>query len=202
MFNKERRDDFYDRIKGLYPEDGEDLIMFAYNLAVLGHENQERDGGGEFVDHPIRVALILVEELAEEDVSSDMVIAALLHDVIEDAKPNENHVLTWKSLVKVFGGHVHYLVDALTKRKKAGETRAQYFDRIEIATEEARIIKLADRLDNVRELSSCTPEKQAWYLDETRKHLIPLAERTNTYLAHELILECGQAERQLQNTKE
>lgn len=195
MFNKERRDNFRENIRDLYSDEDETLVMLAYRHAVLGHAKQERDGGGEFVDHPIRVALILLNELHISD--RDLIIAALLHDVIEDAEKNETWIFTWKSLRLVFGDEVAELVDALTKRKPQGETRAQYFTRVRQASRQARIIKLADRLDNVRELSSCDIEKQHWYLKETREVMLPLARRTHPYLTQEIEIACEKTRERL-----
>lgn len=192
-FDANARRDFQRKIRGDLTERDEILVMFAYRLSVLGHQDQQRDSGEPFAEHPRRVALILTEEVGITD--PEMLSAALLHDLIEDANPHGMWVLTWRSMRVVFGKRVHDLVRVLTK--KPGERREHYFGRVACADDDASVIKLADRLDNLRTLSAWGADHQRRYIEETRSVLLPIAERVNAYLADEIRHTCEDVERGL-----
>lgn len=187
---------FRKRIRGELSERDEILVMFAYRLSVLGHADQRRDAGGPFAIHPRRVALILAQELGIGD--PEMLIASLLHDLIENANPKATWVMTWKSMRVVFGERVHNLVQTLTQ--ECDEPAEQYFTRIVAAGADAQAIKLADRLDNVRELSPWPPARQRDYIEETREFILPIADRINARLAREIRRICKDTERRLART--
>ncbi|OHA45889.1 MAG: hypothetical protein A3A80_04420 [Candidatus Terrybacteria bacterium RIFCSPLOWO2_01_FULL_44_24] len=162
----------------------------AYRHSKYGHRNQWRDSGERYFEHPKRVARILGDELSIWDV--EMHESALLHDVMEDT-----FLLTWKDLKRIFGPRVYRLVRLLTKDPKPNKRQKKtYLANIANATEDVKILKLADRLDNVRSLSACTPDKQARNLKETKEFFIPLARQTNAYLAQELEKACAAIEEQ------
>ncbi len=160
------------------PEETVRLVMLAYRLSKYGHMLQKRDGGERYFEHPKRVALVLIDELGIYD--PDMLVAALLHDIKEDS-----FILEWWDIEEIFGGRVRKLVEILTKEKKT-----EYIRKIRRAEREARIIKLADRLDNVRDFEGCTNEKRSRVVAETVRHYLPLARRTNRYLFQELTRIC------------
>ena len=162
-----------------------DFIMLAYRLSKYGHRDQARDDGERYFEHPKAVALILIDELQIYD--AEMIIAALLHDLKEDT-----WMLEWRDIELIFGARVRELVHMLTKEPESSiKEKAEYLERIVVASEEARLIKLADRLHNVRTLSSCSPAKQARYLEETREFFIPLARATHPYLAEQIEKACA-----------
>jgi (p)ppGpp synthase/HD superfamily hydrolase len=153
----------FDRVS---PKDAATLKS-ALKLAFRAHSGQTRDDGTPYVLHPLRVASLLMEEMAVCD--SKVVCAALLHDVVED-----NTTVTLEEIAVECGFVVGELVQVLTKPPKQGRTHAEinavYFPRIaEYPDEAVRLVKLADRLDNVRDLVNCPDvPKRARMLMETQ----------------------------------
>lgn len=154
------------------------LVNRAYQTARAAHSGQVRDEGTPYIVHPVRVAVSLVDEL--ELYSPVLVCSALLHDVIEDTD------LTRQDIVRLFGEEIAEIVWLLTKREEV--TLREYLACIETAADTgATIVKLCDRLDNLRSVVH-TPklEKKLRYIRTTEEHYLPLAARTNRYLHNEL----------------
>ncbi|MBU3964628.1 HD domain-containing protein [Patescibacteria group bacterium] len=154
----------------------------AMDLAEEQHAGQFRSSGISYIIHPIRVALILVEELGIDD--NDLLCAGFLHDVIEDG------VLTVTRLNNLFGPEVSRIVEKLTRYKSVGESEEEKLENkkrkaqeISKADENVRIIKLCDVLDNARS-NNFIPEtsldfhKIFRWKEETKSYL-PIAEKTN-----------------------
>ena len=147
----------------------------AYKVAKTMHEGQFRKTGEEYINHPLSVALILTTIFAD----SDTLCAALLHDVIEDTS------LTKEELKKEFGDVVANLVDCVTKINSINvstenEYLTTYYKKIIVGmSEDVRviIIKLADRLHNMRTLYALPIEKQKLKAKETLEILAPIAHR-------------------------
>ena len=124
-------------------------INSAWEMAQNVHQFQQRNDGTPYFWHPSRVAKILLGELGITD--SDLICAALLHDVLEDSD-----ILTPKVLAFNFGDYVGDIVETLTKEIgiKDGPLREkidqEYIERLQNSSEDCRIVKLADRLDNLR----------------------------------------------------
>lgn len=158
----------------------EDLarVRLAYDVAAEAHAGQTRDEGSPYIVHPTRVAISLVDEL--HVYSPTMVCSALLHDVIEDSDTTRNQI------ADMFGEEVARIVWLLTKFENV--TLRAYLEAIEAAAETgAPIVKLCDRLDNLRGLAhSPKVDKKRRYIATTEAHYLPLAERTNPYLYDEL----------------
>lgn len=162
-------------------------IEIAYVLAKYGHEHkrQKRDSGTRYFDHPKAVACMLVD-LCEEisfPCAPDMVIAALLHDLVEDT-----FMLQFCHIEEIFNKTVRNYVDAVTKRDD--ETLQQRHGRIARAPIRARLIKIADRLHNVQTLTSCSREKQERMLSETRGFYVGLADGIDSRLGDRLRNAC------------
>ena len=159
-------------------EDDIARIRRAYEVAQLAHAGQTRDEGSPYIVHPVRVALSLVDEL--NSFSPTLVCSALLHDVIEDSDVTRNDV------VRMFDEEIAEIVCLLTKLEDV--SLRDYLARIEGAAHTgAPIVKLCDRLDNLRSVMD-TPrlEKKRRYIRTTEEHYLPLASRTNQYLYNEL----------------
>src|SRR5262249_19323766 len=121
----------------------EDLaqVRRAYEAAREAHRDQLRDEGTPYIIHPVRVATLLVEEL--HNYSPHLICGALLHDVIEDSD------ITRKQIARMFGKHVARVVWLLTKFEDV--SLPAYLAAIEAAAETgAPVVKLCDRLDNLR----------------------------------------------------
>lgn len=185
----ENREMFQGRLKDLSGEE-KLLIDFAYDIAKESHRPQSRDGGERYFEHVRAVALILMDECTLKD--SDLIISALLHDSIEDAATFANATRAyskWKEIAffrisRVFGERVAKIVIALTKPKIDGEeiktkeeSLSMYYKNLEESGAEAVLVKMCDRLHNLRSLSSTTPEKQGRIKKETREVYLPLFER-------------------------
>lgn len=156
-----------------------DKIEQAYQYAQEAHQGQLRISGEEYIHHPLEVALILIE--LEMDDST--IIAALLHDVVEDTNQ------TLDNIVKVFGDEVAGLVDGVTKLG-----RIEYKSKMEVQVENLRkmflamakdirvvLIKLADRLHNMRTLKFQSDKKQKEISQETLEIYAPLANRLGIF---------------------
>ena len=157
------------------PDADEDALNRAYVFAMKKHGAQLRESGDPYYSHPIEVAGILTK--FKLDCSS--IIAALLHDTVEDTDTTVEEVRS------LFGDQVAVIVDGLTKlamieQKSGNSKQAENFRKLLLAmSEDIRVllIKLADRLHNMRTLKYCKPEKRARIARETLDIYAPLAER-------------------------
>ncbi len=157
-----------------------ELVMDAYGDAKKGHghKNQVRDNGERYFEHPRRVALILMFDLEIYDL--DMIIAAFLHDIVEDTFVFGRRDKAFKGIQRRYGKRVATFVLALSKEpcdqpEKKIERDHRYFEAITQEGPKTTILKLADRLDNLRDMHHCTIAKKRHYLEETRSHILPMA---------------------------
>ena len=168
-------DDVVRKVKSYMPDADTDLVVRTYEYASKAHEGQERLSGLPFIQHPLAVAdLVTTLKL---DVPS--VCAALLHDVREDS-PDRT-----EDLEENFGREIALVVEGVTKLKKyqftsKQERQAENFKKMLVAmSKDIRVllVKLCDRLNNMRELEFHTPEKRKKIAQETLEIYAPLAER-------------------------
>lgn len=159
-----------------------DQVQQAYELARSVHARQFRDEGAPYIVHPIRVAISIIDEL--KLYSPKLVCSALLHDVIEDS--SDDRPVTRGHIAGSFGEEIAEIVWLLTKLEHVG--LRDYLNRIEAAEKTgAPIVKLCDRLDNLRSvIDSPRLEKKQRYIRTTEELYLPMAERTNQYLHLEL----------------
>jgi len=152
-----------------------DLVSRAYRVSAQAHRGQKRESGDDYVSHSVAVATIL----AEQQMDSTTIAAALLHDVVEDSD------VSLDDIRRTFGPEVAELVDGLTKlstltfRSTAEEQAENYRKLLLSIAKDARviIIKLADRLHNMRTLEHLDDEKRRRIALETREIYAPLAHR-------------------------
>ncbi len=153
-------------------------IREAYHFAAEAHSAQRRKSGEPYIVHPIAVARIIAEEL---ELSPNPIIAAFLHDVVEDTP----HTL--EEIRARFGDDVAFLVKVVTKEKKEHYEMSKQVDNYRQILGSVRydvralLIKLADRLHNMRTLSSMRPDKQMKIAGETDYFYAPLANRLGLY---------------------
>ena len=159
-----------------HPSTDLSLIEKAYRIAAEAHKDQKRKSGEPYIIHPLCVGIIL----AQLELDKETIIAGILHDVVEDT------AVTYEDLCKEFGEEIALLVDGVTKL-----TQLNYeHDKIEIQAENLRkmflamakdirviLIKLADRLHNMRTMQYQTPEKQIEKSREVMEIYSPIAQR-------------------------
>ena len=166
---------------------GEELrnVVQAYEVAEAAHQGQMRDEGTPYILHPLRVAILLAEELRLY--SPHLVCSALLHDVIEDTD------ITRDEITAQFGPEVGCIVWLLTKLEDV--SLPAYLAAIEARADTgAPIVKLCDRLDNLRFLvRSPKAEKKRRYIRTTEQYYLPIASRCNSYLYQQLCSSLEQA---------
>lgn len=157
------------------------IIRKAFNVANEAHKGMRRRSGEPYILHPLNVALICVEQLG---LGTKSIVSALLHDVVEDTD------YTIEDIKALFGDKVAMIVSGLTKikgmlRKSNVESeQAENFKRLILTlSEDVRVIlvKMADRLHNMRTLDSMPHEKQLKIASETNYLFAPLAHRLGLY---------------------
>jgi len=156
------------------------LVRKAFRFALQQHQGARRKSGEPYILHPLAVAQILVREIGLRDAHA--IAAALLHDVVEDTS-TEIEVIAGQ-----FGSVVVRLVEGLTKISRVegplDSVQAETFRKILLTMADdirVALIKLADRLHNLRTLQSLRPEKQAKILAETEFIYVPIAHRLGLY---------------------
>lgn len=154
-------------------------IYMAYALARFCHMDQKRDEGTPYIVHPIRVSLYLMETFQFSDqffkgqniTKEDALIIALLHDTIEDS----GETIT-RFIEEEFGTYMLKMIQFLTKNNGDNLT-VIYYDQLKKAPEIVKVIKLLDRLDNLRGLLNSelkSKERKKDYLSESKNKIIPL----------------------------
>ena len=171
-------------MKKYLPKEKHSQVRAAYRYAATCHEGQTRESGGPYIEHPVSTALFL----ANLGLDSSTLSAALLHDVVEDCG------ITFDELAKAFGADVAKLVDGVTKLTRMELTdrpeplgalpedllKAETLRKMLVAmAEDVRVvlIKLADRLHNMKTLSALSVERQQAIAQETLDIYAPLAHR-------------------------
>ena len=164
------------RIRKYHPNADISMIQKAYDVANAAHKGQCRKSGEPYIIHPLCVAIIL----ADLELDKETIVAGILHDVAEDT------VMTVEEIAQEFSDEVALLVDGVTKLGQL----AYDADKVEVQAENLRkmflamakdirviLIKLADRLHNMRTLKYMRPEKQKEKAKETMEIYAPLAQR-------------------------
>ena len=162
-------------VRNYNPRTNADLIRRAYAYGHEMHDGQFRHSGEPYFTHPVAVAAILTEQRLDDAT----IITALLHDTIEDTRS------TYSEVTELFGEEIAELVDGVTKLtnlqlSNAASKQAENFRKLFMAmSKDLRVIlvKLADRLHNMRTIRSMRPEKQAQKARETMEIYAPLAGR-------------------------
>ena len=173
---KELYDKLIRRVRKYHPSDDISMIEKAFEIAYHDHEGQCRKSGEPYIIHPLWVGIIL----ADLELDKETIIAGILHDVVEDT------VMTEEEITETFGKEVALLVDGVTKLGQLSYSS----DKLEVQAENLRkmflamakdirviLIKLADRLHNMRTLQFMRPEKQVEKAKETLDIYAPLAQR-------------------------
>ena len=167
-------DTLFNALPETFTREDRDLIEQAFLLAKEAHKTQTRDSGLPYILHPLAVALITVKEMRQKGAS--IVAAALLHDVVED---NEHYTI--EDIRDRFGDDVAFLVAAVTKPNKRQVDNFQHILGSVKGDIRVLLLKLSDRLHNMRTLSGLRPQKQWKIASETQFFFAPLAGRLGLY---------------------
>lgn len=164
------------KVKEYHPSDDISMIEKAYNIANNAHKGQLRKSGEPYIIHPLCVALIL----ADLELDKETIVGGLLHDVVEDT------IMTEEDITREFSAEIALIVSGVTKLGQLSYSK----DKVEIQAENLRkmflamakdirviLIKLADRLHNMRTLKYMKPEKQKEKARETMDIYAPIAQR-------------------------
>lgn len=180
--NKEILARYKDLISNTYrtlDEDQNKLIRKAFDIALDAHKDQRRKTGEPYIYHPIEVAKIVANEIG---LGATSIACALLHDVIEDSE------YTYEDLEKIFGKKIADIVNGLTKisvmnNQNISIQSENYRKLLLTLSEDFRVIliKIADRLHNMRTLESMRPDKQQKIASETVYIYAPMAHRLGLY---------------------
>lgn len=173
---KELYQELIKRVRAYHPSDDISMIEKAFDIAYHAHEGQFRKSGEAYIIHPLWVGIIL----SELELDKETIVAGILHDVVEDTVMSEDEIR------KEFGDEVALLVDGVTKLGQLSYSA----DKLEVQAENLRkmflamakdirviLIKLADRLHNMRTLQFMRPEKQIEKAKETLDIYAPIAQR-------------------------
>lgn len=170
------------RVRRYHPSDDISMIEKAYHTAAEAHKDQLRKSGEPYIIHPLNVAIIL----ADLELDKETIVAGILHDVVEDT------IMTEEDLKREFGDDVALLVDGVTKLEKIPLSSGgdQSDEKLEMQAENLRkmflamakdirviLIKLADRLHNMRTLQYKKPESRQRIAKETLEIYCPIAQR-------------------------
>src|SRR5215813_7017061 len=174
-----RQYDLVDKVRKYNPDTDEDLLNRAYVYAMKAHGEQKRLSGDPYISHPLEVAAILTEHQLDDAT----IAAALLHDTIEDRET------TRAEIDQLFGKDIGRLVEGLTKLKKLDlvsreAKQAENLRKLLLAiAEDVRVllVKLADRLHNMRTLQYMSPPSRRRVAEETIDIYAPLAGRIGMY---------------------
>ncbi len=171
---KELRAAFLNRVVQRFDERSLKKITRALEVAEDAHAGQTRDDDTPYILHPLRIALFLLHEKLDIH-DADILCAALLHDVAEDQERFAPDYIEAE-----FGNRVSSIVRTLTKPSDPDKTREQinevYFERLRHSDEDCKLIKLADKLDNVRDAVNCPyPTKQRRTAAEAKDFYLSLA---------------------------
>ena len=173
-------DELISRIRKYHPDDDMSLVRRAYEFAENAHAHQVRKSGDPYFCHPCSVAIILTDLMLD----ATTIAAGLLHDCVEDVES-----ITLQDIGKQFGQEVELLVDGVTKLSQLNfasreEAQAETLRKMFLAmAKDIRVvlIKLADRLHNMRTLKFQRPERQVPIARETLDIYAPLAHRLGVY---------------------
>lgn len=174
----EQINSLFANMQGRISDEDMERVREAYVFAAEAHKEQRRKTGEPYIIHPIAVATIVAKEL---ELGANPVIAAFLHDVVEDTDT------TIDEIREKFGNDVAFLVNVVTKQKKASSEKSKQVDNYRqiLASVQydvrAILIKLADRLHNMRTLDSMRADKQMKIAGETDYFYAPLANRLGLY---------------------
>lgn len=191
MFKGTGRKEFFEYIvnKFGYGTAEMEKIQTAYWLCKNAHRPQTRDDGERYFEHPLRVVKILIDHNYYD---ANMIAAAFLHDVVEDTFTPQ------AVIINLFGPVVWNYVSLLSKTRhvldpltlelfsKSKKDTDIYYNDISAAPKEVRLIKIADRLDNVSDIETFSDERKIKYITETNKYILPIAYKTDYDIAEKI----------------
>jgi GTP diphosphokinase / guanosine-3',5'-bis(diphosphate) 3'-diphosphatase len=203
ILQQERWAALSEQIKGINPKD-KSIIQLAHHTAQSAHEGQKRQSNDPYISHPEAVMLILNNECGIRD--RDVLAACLLHDTVEDTKEfgdtkdkpySESIAISIKNIELIFNPRIAKLVADVSKPKVDGteiidksHANIVYKKKLAEASHDSLLIKMADRLHNLRTLKHKDPAKQRTIIIETVDEYLPLfADISSAYPSVHNVLE-------------
>ena len=210
----ENKEAFEERLGQLnFDRDTELNIMLAYDISKMSHNRQTRKSGERYFEHPRHVAISLIEMMGHKECTikdPDLVTAGLLHDTGEDTallgNLKDDPYTKWVETAefragKIFGPKVAEMVVALTEPKidreeffSKEQAEKAYLRKLSQASPKTLLVKMADRLHNLRTLHAFSPEEQVRKIEETRGVYFPIFNRVlkdypweGTYLLRQIV---------------
>ncbi len=189
------RDEFFHKLTPRSPQEIETL-QTAYWLSKIVHREQKRDDGERYFEHPRRVASSLIDHGYND---TDTLVLALLHDVVEDTNT------PFKAIIDLFGATTWERLHTISKKipsfdsvtgemlKRTDKPIKTYYATIKNGHFYVRLVKLADRLDNLSDMRAYNEMRRLNYIEETRTYLLAMARITCPVYARELELCCNNA---------
>ena len=197
------RKDFFARLNDRSADEFR-KIQRAYWLSKNGHVKQFRDSGERVFEHPRRVALIVLNAGRQK---TEAIVVALLHDLLEDS------VIPLDVVASEFGAVIWRAVETVSKRialfdpvdgrviARIKKNPDRYFREIAGAEDWVRIVKVADRLDNLRTCGPWDVERKARYVTETRERILPISEATHPLLTSLLKQRIAEVEKDIETAR-
>ena len=161
------RETFFRCLPTEYDPNTRESIGCAYKFAKAGHAKETRADGSRYFDHTKSVAWIYLQELKGRN--PRIIIDGLLHDIVENT-----FLLSPYRISLNFGNEIAKDIQALTKLPEGMETVEEYLRRIIECGSHAIVVKLCDRLHNLRTLAARSPEDQLKQIEETKKYHLPM----------------------------
>src|SRR6516164_1859255 len=167
-----RFEDLLEKVRAYSPDADVELLRRAYVFSAFEHRGQVRRSGEPYLTHPLAVA----EFLVELKLDAVTIAAGLLHDVVEDT------LTTIERIRELFGAEVAHVVEGVTKISaipfsSTEERQAENFRKMLLAMVDDILVKLADRVHNMRTLSHLPEERRVRVAEETRDIYVPIANR-------------------------
>jgi GTP diphosphokinase / guanosine-3',5'-bis(diphosphate) 3'-diphosphatase len=181
---------FKEKLKNLTLE-GRNNVMLAYDIAEKVHDGEFRDNGKRFFDHPLHAAMILIDEC--KITNPVLLVSSILHDVVEntgyfdlgitkDLTHEQSRAIQGHNMADIFGEEVAGIVISLSKPKIGKDLVALnhqeldgiYRQRFVKVSVESLLVKMVDKLHNLREIYSCSLKRQQGQIEETENFYLPL----------------------------
>ena len=185
------RKEFFQSLGDKFDFDNLKRIQTAYWFSKNIHRPQVRDDGERYFEHPLRVAKYILKY--DNNVgNSEPIVTALLHDIVEDSFTPEHVIIDlfgsnmWENLALL--SKTRNVYDPITMElfSRTKKNIDDYFEDISEASYVVRLVKVCDRLDNVSDIHTFSPQRREKYVKETEQYILPIAYKTHWSIAEQI----------------